>query len=74
MESPQTQACVRSANYLTQSPSMRVESWVTENAPDEACRIVFSNSQQHQAISRVAVGGLIEPVITREECEPLESP
>jgi hypothetical protein len=74
MESPQTQACVRRANYLTHSLSMRVESWVPQNAPDEACRLVFRNGQQHAAISRVAVRGLIEPVITREEREPSESP
>ena len=74
MELPQTQACVRSANYLAHSLSMRVESWVADNAPDEACRIVFRNSQQHEATSRVAVRGLMEPVITREESEPLESP
>ena len=74
MELPQTQACVRSANYLAHPLSMRVESWVTENAPHEACRIVFRNSQQHEAISRVAMCGLIEPVITREERQALEPP
>jgi hypothetical protein len=74
MESPQTKACVRSANYLPPSLSMRVQSWVAQNAPDEACRLVFRNSHQHEARSRVAVRGLIEPVITREEREPLKSP
>ena len=74
MELPQTQACVHSANYLSHSLSMRVERWAAENTPDEACRLVFRNGQQHEAISRVAVRGLIEPVITREEREPLESP
>jgi hypothetical protein len=74
MESPQTQTRVSRANYLTHAPSMRVESGVAQNAPDEACRLVFRNRQQHEAVSRVAVPGMIEPVIAREERKPLESP
>ena len=73
-ELPHAQAAVRRADYPPHPLSMRVERWVAQHAPDEACRLVFRNRQQYQAISRVAMRGVIEPIITREEREPLESP
>jgi hypothetical protein len=59
---------------LPNSLSMGVQSRVAQDTTDEACRLIFCNRQQHDAVARVAVRRLIEPVIPREERQPLEAP